>query len=437
MTDKAPQAPAAQPRGFEPAFRLDLEQQRKRAKELLSAFIAGDRSARDRFHRHPALWTKDGTAARPVKLTDAQLVIARENGLPSWPKLRAHILAMRDMQERIDVQTTAPDQDMTTLHVRCGSDIQSRLLEAGFAADFLEYSDPLCQGPVVDDASWLDRRADFLAQAYAPGTGQTRQQLADKLMHAEADLHAAAQRYARVVLWFEHDSYDQLCLARCLAAFAETPPERLEMITLNHFPGGMRFIGLGQLPPEALLSLWEARHPVSPQQMREGQMVWTLLRRPDPSALAALGSGPAALPYMAGAVRRHCQELPWTTDGMSLTERLALELVAERPRTIGEVFRDLMLGREPLPWLGDLMLQTIIQAMKRIDQPVFTAAFESDDRRWFKERLTITSVGRAVLAGEIDWLALRPPERWVGGVRIKAAGPCWRWDERRSAPWLK
>jgi hypothetical protein len=60
---------------------------------------------------------------------------------------------------------------------------------------------------------------------------------------------------------------------------------------------------------------------------------------------------------------------------------------------------------------------------------VFTAGFESEDRRWFRERLTITALGRAVLAGDVDWLSLSPPERWLGGVCIRADRPCWRWDD--------
>ena len=435
MIDRAEPAPArAVASRFETAFRLDLEQQRKRAKELLRAFRDGDQAAHRRFRQHhPALWRDGDTASRPVKLSDAQLVIAREIGLPSWPKLKAHILAMRGMRDRIARGAAAPDQDMTTLHIRCGSDIKATLSEAGFLGDFLEYSDALCQGPVVDDASWLDRRADFLAHAYGPEVGLSQDQIAANLARAEADLHAAASRYDRVVLWFEHDSYDQLNLARCLAQFVETPPRRLEMVTLEHYPGAMRFIGLGQLPPEALRLLWSEREPISERQAQAGQTVWRLLRQPDPTPLAtSAGTGFVDLPYLGRAVLRHCQELPWTRDGLGLTERICLQLLAEQPRTSGEIFRDLMLEREPLPWLGDLMLRSVIEAMKRVSRPVFTAAFDGDDRRWFRERLTLTPLGLAVLAGEVDWLSLSPPERWLGGVRIRADQPCWRWDDRRS-----
>jgi hypothetical protein len=342
---------------FLPAFRLDLEQQRKRAKDLYRAWLGGDEAARARFRLHHPRFRDDSGTPIPVKLADAQLVIAREIGLPNWPKLKAHIQTSRGVLERIEHGAAAVDRDMATLHIRCGSDIRSRLLEAGLTGDFLEYSDSLCQGPVVDDPSWLDRRADFLARSGGPGIGRSRDEISEGLARAEADLRDAASRYERVVLWFEHDSYDQLNLARCLAQFAETMPGRLEMVTLEHYPGAMRFIGLGQLPPEALRLLWDERKPVSRRQAQAGGIVWTLLRRADPTPLAAAAAaGIPELPYLARAMRRHCQEFPWTNDGLSLTERLILQLLDDRPRRIGEVFRDLQLEREPLPWLGDLML---------------------------------------------------------------------------------
>jgi ankyrin repeat protein len=64
--------------------RPDLGQLRRRAKELRDAARAGDAAALQRLARHhPA--PPDG----PVRLAAAQLVIARELGFPSWPRLTA------------------------------------------------------------------------------------------------------------------------------------------------------------------------------------------------------------------------------------------------------------------------------------------------------------------------------------------------------------
>ena len=335
---------------------------------------------------------------------------------------------------RIETDAAVPDGDAATLHIRCGADLREPLKAAGFAGSFLEYSDPLCQGPVRADEGWPARRAAFVAQAYGARLGQDGRQIAAKLDGAEAALRAAAGCYARIVLWVEHDSYDQLILARCLAQFADTPPQRLELISVDQYPGGVRFVGLGQLPPEALRLLWSGRQPVSQQQARAGRAVWDKLRLADPTPLAAAArAGIPGLPHLAGAIRRHCQELPWLQDGLSLTERLVLQILSEGMRTVGEVFHALMLEREPLPWLADAMLLHIVESMKRARGPVLTGTSEDVAQRWPDERLAITPLGRAVLAGQVDWLSLSPPERWLGGVHVPAAAPCWRWDERTAA----
>ncbi len=413
-------------RGRSP-FRLNLEQQRKRARELLDGLRAGDAEARRRFQRHhPAL---SGRLDRPARLSQAHFVIARELGLPSWPRLQAHIRSMQHSRARIVQGEPAPDGTMATLHVRCGFDIATTLRQAGFIGDFLEVSDPLCQGPVRDDPGWLEQRADFLYWSYGADSGMSRAELAADLHLAEERLRSAATRARRVVLWCEHDSYDQLVLARCLAQFAETPPARLELISSARFPGAVRFIGLGQLPPEALRLLWEERRPVSSESLQTGRAVWAMLRAPDPRPLAAWAqTGEAGLPHLARAVQRHLQELPWTGDGLSLTERLILQLLTERPQTAGEAFSQLMQQREPLPWMSDLIFLCIVQGMQRAGQPVLDGLHDDEDQDWPKRRLTITPSGRSVLAGKADYLSLRPQPRWLGGVLLPDAAPCWRWE---------
>ncbi len=68
--------------------RPDPGQLRRRAKELRDAARAGDAAALQRLARHhPA------PLAGPVRLAAAQLVIARELGFPSWPRLTAALEA--------------------------------------------------------------------------------------------------------------------------------------------------------------------------------------------------------------------------------------------------------------------------------------------------------------------------------------------------------
>ncbi|WP_131829718.1 DUF1835 domain-containing protein, partial [Teichococcus deserti] len=217
-------------------FRLNLEQQRKRAKELLAAARAGEAAALARFRRHHPAAPPDGPLPpRLLRLSEAQLVVARALGLASWPRLATHVAALSGLRARIAAGGAAPDAEMPTLHLRCGSDIAPALRQAGFLGEFLEVSDPLCLGPVPEGEGWQAARIDFLAEAFGGAMGLDRAAIAARQAAAEEGL-ARAAGFARVVLWFEHDHYDQLLLARCLAALAATPPPRLEMVSAGSFP---------------------------------------------------------------------------------------------------------------------------------------------------------------------------------------------------------
>ncbi len=75
--------------------RPNLEQLKKQAKSLLHAAQAGDRDALNRFAALPAFSGKSIDEIDPTDLAlhDAQSVIAREHGFPSWPALREEVEA--------------------------------------------------------------------------------------------------------------------------------------------------------------------------------------------------------------------------------------------------------------------------------------------------------------------------------------------------------
>lgn len=329
------------------------------------------------------------------------------------------------------------DGDLRTLHIRCGSDIRNGLRRAGFGGAFLEFSDPYCLGPVRNSGSLLAERAAFLAAA----TGDPKADLQARLRRELAGLRRAAE-FPRVVLWFEHDSHDQLILARILAELSELPAAtELSLICIDSFPGVQRFVGLGQLDPAQLRSLWPRRVPVDADMIDLGCAVWAALQEPSPLGLHALAhGGTPELPQMAGAILRHLQELPWTGDGLSLSQRLVLEALADGPRSGAALFREIHNRREPMPFMGDMMFWHMLAEMSAATHPPFRQAPAGSP--WPQRNLTLTETGRALLDRRADWLQCGPRERWVGGVDIAAADPAdgsarqWRWNPGSERPVL-
>src|SRR4029079_10756698 len=205
---------------------------------------------------------------------DAQFAIARELGFRTWRDLRTHVMAQAAAREAITQRGPAVDADMPTLHVRCGSDIKGELEAARFSGDFLAVWDPFPVGPVTDAPDWIAQRAPFHAET-ATFVEVDYDRFLAELTTADRPLAASATSYARVVIWTEHDSHDQLSLIRCLAHSARTrPPRVLELISLNQFPGSRRFIGLGQLPPEAMWLLWNRREVIDAERLSAGAAAW-------------------------------------------------------------------------------------------------------------------------------------------------------------------
>lgn len=310
------------------------------------------------------------------------------------------------------------------LHIRCGSDIREMLTAAAIPGDFLEFADPVCRGPVpagIDAAELHRLRGQFIAEAWRQGTATACQA---RLEHEWAAL-ADATNYDRVILWFEHDLYDQSILIRLLDRFRDLPDlhDRLFLLSTDHIPGVDRFVGYGQLDPAQLAGQVGQERPVTTAMFDLAARAWRAFRDPDPTALAALaGEDLPSLPYLAAAMRRHLQELPWTDSGLSLTQRLTLRAVADGADTPGRAFHALYTKLEDRPFLGDLMYWSDIESLTSAPRPALTPAAD------WRDPISLTEFGRALLAGEADWIVENGIDRWCGGVHLRSPGPLWRWN---------
>jgi hypothetical protein len=303
---------------------------------------------------------------------------------------------------------------VTVINVRCGDDLRDMLAPAGFDGEYLRYVDPVAQGPLpaTDDPDEFDAvRAEWISTAYRVELDDARAQLAGE----RAALKQLGE-YDRIRLWFEHDWFDQAILIRLLAELAHRPSLRstLSLISIDRFPGIADFQGFGQLTAAQLASVAGAETPVTPDHLDAGTRAWAALRSPDPTVLADLDE--AALPFLAAAVRRHLAELPWTSDGLSLSERLCLRACASAD-TLPGIFMAHQ-ADDPAPYLGDTMLLPVL------DRLVYGGALELTGGVYRR-----TSLGDELLGGATLW-ASQP--RWVGGVRVPDGG--WHWDPTVRCP---
>ncbi len=315
------------------------------------------------------------------------------------------------------------------LHIRCGSDIYDGLREADVPGVFLEVSDPVCQGPLDPElpaAELRHRRADYIAATYRH-VGDTRKVLLK--LETESLGLAQLERFARIVLWFEHDLYDQAILVALLARLQNQPAlhARLSIINIDAFPGVTRFSGLGQLSADQLASLWGTEKAVSQVQFDAAAAIWQAFVTGDPLRLQdCLRETDGALPFVGAAMTRHLQELPWQGLGLGITEQLALQALAEGAVTPGRVFARLMEDLDPLPYLGDAMFWPLLAGLAEADLPAVTAFSD------WQDEISLTNMGRRLLAGQANWLDHNRLDRWVGGLHLTGSHPAYLWDSERA-----
>ena len=318
------------------------------------------------------------------------------------------------------------------LHVANGT-CTTRLIEAaGIPGAWSIWADPLYEGPVpggLSDAELVEVRTRHLSGQY----GQVDVDAVNDLRNWRAALERH-ESYDELILWFEHDLFDQLNLVQLLTCIRERVPagKPVSLVGIGSFPGHPRFKGLGELSPGELATLLATREPIGEAQHALAARAWEAFRAPAPEALEALRrSATSALPYLAPAVTRFLQEYPWTSDGLSRTERRLLRL-ADGGIDLAAAFPR-MHEDEDAYYVTDLSLADLAEALSRTSPPLLALASGGGSGRESLQRsVTLTEAGRSVLAGERERVALCGIDRWLGGVHLHADAEPWRWDDERQ-----
>ncbi|MDF1552960.1 MAG: DUF1835 domain-containing protein [Deferrisomatales bacterium] len=328
-----------------------------------------------------------------------------------------------------------------TLHITNGDSTVSLMLQADIRGPILPWRDCLHEGPVPAGLGLRDLsavRARYLAEGWYRTLEEIRREFAerDRTLQGFRD-------HTSVVLWFEHDLYDQLQLLQLLDWFSDQPLDgtALGLICIGAYPGVAPFHGLGMLTPGQLAGLREQQVPVSDRQLLLGRAGWAAFRSPDPRALLPfLEEDISSLPFLEPALRRHLEEFPSTGDGLSRSERQALAAVAGGARTPGEVFRAAQ-DMEEARFMGDWSFWKVLEGLLDGPHPLLATGSghpfryppraEGDDG-FRRQSLALTPDGGSVLEGRANRLARQPVDRWLGGVHLAPGLPRWRWDGEGS-----
>ncbi len=314
-----------------------------------------------------------------------------------------------------------------SLHVTNGDIAAELIRHSGVSGEVTVTADVLHEGPTpagLPPERWRKVRARYLAESGYDDYDSCLATLT-RWDHTLGDYRS----YEEVILWFEHDLFDQLLLIRVLDGFAgrNLGGTELSLICIGEFPGVEPFHGLGQLSPQQMASLLYRRQRVNEGQKLLARDAWRAFCAPDPTGLEELlRRDLSPLPFLAGALRRHLEEFPSMFNGLSRSERQALRGLAEGASTFEELFRATQ-RMEQRVFMGDTSFLRILRELATLPRPLLRLE-PSPNGSLAAQRVSLTTTGRAVLEGHDDWVYIRGIDRWLGGVHLQGSVAAWRWD---------
>jgi hypothetical protein len=318
---------------------------------------------------------------------------------------------------------------MPRLHVTNGDAAAERIAALVTPEPVLPWRDMLHDGPVPDGFELEElsaARARYLAERYRLDPERTQREFQNR----DRQLREALAQGAELVLWFEHDLYDQLQLVQLLDLIGQeaVPAGRVRLAQADAF--------LKDLKPAALKELGTLAAPVRQDQIELATATWSAFRAPTPEGLARLGeTDTAALPWLAPALGRLLEELPTDYPGLSATERYILEELGPGPLPADELHARCR-GRERIPFLGDWPFFAVLDELAAEPLPLVAGpplggfpfeGGEASRSAYLATEVRITHNGELVREGRLDRTAAKPLDRWLGGTHL-TNDDFWRWE---------
>lgn len=307
------------------------------------------------------------------------------------------------------------------LNITNGDSAVEIMKAAGIPGDFLPWRDVLHDGSVPENLSLEELskvRAKFISDR---GWGDA-EEIHQSFIERDHALKSY-KGYEKVILWFEHDLYDQLQILQILDWFKgrELGETTLSLICTDQY--------LGTLSPNQMTAMFKYEEPVTDNHIELSSMAWSAFRSNTPEAwFALLKTDTTALPFLEGAIIRMLEEYPGSANGLSRTAHQALKIIARGEKHPAKVF-----GRyqdsEERQFLGDSSFWIILQELLESSPPLLKLAKGKELTLPTNpdQELTITPAGEDVLSGQGSWLAHMEIDRWIGGVHLTPEN-LWCWD---------
>jgi hypothetical protein len=297
--------------------------------------------------------------------------------------------------------------------------------QAGISGVFLPWRDVLHDGPVPQGLS-LEQLSEVRAQFIIDQGWGEPQYIKQSFIDRDNTLKSF-ENYDKVILWFEHDLYDQLQILQILDWFHSHTQSKqsLSIICVDRY--------LGRLSPEEMLTLVEYEEPITESHLKLANKAWSAFRSTEPESwFALLETDTSALPFLQGAILRMLEEYPACSNGLTRTARHALNIVQNGEKNPENIFARYQETEERI-FLGDSSFWALLNEML-VSSPALLTLSEGkvlDLAPKPGDEIDVSAAGVDVLSGKGNWLDIVELDKWIGGVHLSSAN-IWCWDSESN-----
>ncbi|MFA8342922.1 MAG: DUF1835 domain-containing protein [Rhodothermaceae bacterium] len=305
--------------------------------------------------------------------------------------------------------------DNSTLIITNGDGAVAAIKNAEIEADFLPWRDFLHDGPVIlkpeiEETSKI--RAEFITQFGFGNASEVQKKFTERDQKLKE-----TENYENIILWFEHDLYDQLQLLQVLDWIDNSEiNSNFFLICEDQY--------IGESSADLLAKNYSVKEKLNNKTIKLGSELWKTFCSNDPKEVEKiLEQDTRNLPFINAAIKRLLQEFPDEYNGLSRSEAQILEIVEEEGKTPGEIFRT-FLGMENPKYHGDWIVFSYIHKMCSSEHPLLkysngTKSFPAEnEEKFLKETIEITPKGKEVLQGRKNNLSVNGIDKWIGGVHL-------------------
>lgn len=320
---------------------------------------------------------------------------------------------------------------VSMLHIVNGDIVGDKLRKGNVRGDILVWREVYPVGPVFLETGelhqrsprveYLERTLGIPADDYVTNCKSQEQIL--------RNFH----KYDEIVLWFEHDLFDQLMLSYLLHWFSNQAlgHTKLNLLCIGDYPGIDLFRGLGQLTSKQLGTLSGTWQRVGQKELDTGSIIWEAYTSPNiESHVEILEKDTSALPFAHAALELHLSRLPSPINGLGIVEQTILELIRHGVDTPRKLLKEIG-NRLSVLGMGDLELWYRLRNMSEQPHALIKIPGKKTTPSFENCNLALTEIGEEVVSGLKDWIKVKGIDEWYGGLGLNG-DLVWRWDSQRK-----